>query len=309
MHEAIILSTRGLYLASSLFLNLSEPRKIFFLGVKMPNEYFTAGTLLSSTSSSPSERNVNVKKVVLTYSLLEDPQRINAERDVIEALSAIDLLTFPSLKVYKGDTNFGFDESSSGETHLLCQLIGIMSDIEHGSLILIDEPENSSHPNWQINYIEWLKNIFNHYCDSHFVIATHSHFILSDLKPESSDIIALDRDGDGIVRDVAENLNTFNWTVDDILYEVFRIRNTKNEALERDLERAIQLMEEKGEAQEGEIETLLRRLAIQLMEEKGQAQEGEIETLLTRFNNVYRGDRDPLGKFIEELKKYAESKS
>lgn len=232
------------------------------------------------------ERNVNVKKVVLTYSLLEDPQRINAERDVIEALSAIDLLTFPSLKVYKGDTNFGFDESSSGETHLLCQLIGIMSDIEHGSLILIDEPENSSHPNWQINYIEWLKNIFNHYCDSHFVIATHSHFILSDLKPESSDIIALDRGEDGIVRDVAENLNTFNWTVDDILYEVFRIRNTKNEALERDLERAIQLMEEKG-----------------------QAQEGEIETLLTRFNNVYRGDRDPLGKFIEELKKYAESKS
>ena len=123
-------------------------------------------------------------------------------------------------------------------------------------------------------------------CDSHFVIATHSHFILSDLKPESSDIIALDRGEDGIVRDVAENLNTFNWTVDDILYEVFRIRNTKNEALERDLERAIQLMEEKG-----------------------QAQEGEIETLLTRFNNVYRGDRDPLGKFIEELKKYAESKS
>jgi hypothetical protein len=118
------------------------------------------------------------------------------------------------------------------------------------------------------------------------VIATHSHFILSDLKPESSDIIALDRGEDGIVRDVAENLNTFNWTVDDILYEVFRIRNTKNEALERDLERAIQLMEEKG-----------------------QAQEGEIETLLTRFNNVYRGDRDPLGKFIEELKKYAESKS
>lgn len=231
------------------------------------------------------ERNVNTKKVVLTYSLLENPQRINAERDVIEALSAIDLLSFPSLRVYKGDTNFGFDESSSGETHLLCQLIGIMSDIEHGSLVLIDEPENSSHPNWQINYIEWLKNIFNHYCDSHFVIATHSHFILSDLKPDSSDIIALDRGENGI-KDVAENLNTFNWTVDDILYEVFRIRNTKNEALERDLERAIQLMEEKGEAQEGEI-----------------------ENLLTRFNNVYRGERDPLGKFIEELRTYAESKS
>ena len=231
-------------------------------------------------------RNENVKKVVLNYSLLEDPHRINEDREVIEALSAIDLLSFPSLKVFKGETNFGFDENSSGETHLLCQLIGIMSDIEHGSIVLIDEPENSSHPNWQIKYIDWLKNIFKSYCDSHFIIATHSHFVLSDLKPEFSDIIALERGEDGLIRDVADNLNTFNWTVDDILYEVFRIRNTKNEALERDLERAIQLMEEKGEAQEGEI-----------------------EALLTRFNNVYRGDRDPLGKFIEELKSYAESRS
>lgn len=231
-------------------------------------------------------QNENEKKVVLNYSLLENPRRIIEDREVIEALSAIDLLSFPSLKVFKGETNFGFDESSSGETHLLCQLIGIMSDIEHGSIVLIDEPENSSHPNWQINYIDWLKKIFKSYSDSHFIIATHSHFVLSDLKPDSSDIIALERGEDDIVRDVAENLNTFNWTVDDILYEVFRIRNTKNEALERDLERAIQLMEEKGEAQEGEI-----------------------EALLTRFNNVYRGDKDPLGKFIVELKNYAESKS
>lgn len=231
-------------------------------------------------------RNENEKKVVLNYSLLEDPSHIIEDREVIEALSAIDLLSFPSLKVFKGETNFGFDESSSGETHLLCQLIGIMSDIEHGSIVLIDEPENSSHPNWQINYIDWLKNIFKSYSDSHFIIATHSHFVLSYLKPESSDIIALERGDDNSIRDVAENLNTFNWTVDDILYEVFRIRNTKNEALERDLERAIQLIEEKGEAQEGEI-----------------------EALLTRFNNVYRGDRDPLGKFIVELKNYAESKS
>ena len=88
------------------------------------------------------------------------------------------------------------------------------------------------------------------------------------------------------MRNIAEGMITYGWSTDDILYEVFRIRNKKNEALERDLERAIQLMESKGEEQEGEIDALLKR-----------------------FNNVYRGDRDPLGKFIEELKKYVESKS
>ncbi len=188
-------------------------------------------------------KNENVKKVVLNYSLLEDPYRITEDRDVIEALSAIDLLSFPSLKVYKGDTNFEFNESSSGETHLLCQLIGIMSDIEHGSIVLIDEPENSSHPNWQINYIEWLKSIFKHYSDSHFVITTHSHFILSDLSPESSDVIALERKN-GMIKDGLEDVSTFNWSVDDILYRVFGVSNTRNHAFESDIMTLYTMMSE-----------------------------------------------------------------
>ena len=32
--------------------------------------------------------------------------------------------------------------------------------VESNSLILIDEPENSSHPNCQMSYIGWLQKIF-----------------------------------------------------------------------------------------------------------------------------------------------------
>ena len=97
---------------------------------------------------------------------------------------------------------------------------------------MIDEPETSSHPNWQINYIGWLKKIFKAYSDCHFIIATHSHFVLTDLQPESSDIIALERTEDGQLRDIAEGLNTFCWSVDDILYRVFHVRNTRNRVVE-----------------------------------------------------------------------------
>lgn len=176
------------------------------------------------------EDNVHVKNVQLNYSVLEDPQRINQDRDAIEALSSIDLLSFPSLRIYKRDTNFVFDQSSSGETHMICQLIGIMSDIEHESIILIDEPENSAHPSWQVNYIEWLKKIFKHYSDCHFVIATHSHFLLTDLEPEESDIIGLVRDEKGLY-DIDID-NAYCWSVDDILYRVFRVRNTRNYVFE-----------------------------------------------------------------------------
>lgn len=176
------------------------------------------------------EDNVHVRNVQLNYRVLEDPLRINRDREAIEALSSLDLLSFPSLRIYKRDTNFAFDQSSSGETHMICQLIGIMSDIEHESIILIDEPENSAHPSWQVSYIEWLKKIFKHYSDCHFVIATHSHFLLTDLEPEESDIIALVRDENGLY-DIDID-NAYCWSVDDILYRVFRVRNTRNYVFE-----------------------------------------------------------------------------
>lgn len=230
------------------------------------------------------EANVDVKRVTLNYSVLEDPQRINRDREALEALSSLDLLSFPSLRIYKRDTDFAFENSSSGETHLLCQLIGIMSDIEHESLVLIDEPENSAHPSWQVNYIGWLKDVFNHYGDSHFVIATHSHFLLTDLKPETSDIIALVRGVDNNLKDDSDGVNTFNWSVDDILYRVFGVRNTRNRAFEEDIMQLYKLLSE------------------------GSQDIGIINTLRTRLARYELPGNDPLKEIINQARRYVENR-
>lgn len=155
------------------------------------------------------------------------------DSDVIKILSNLDILSFPEFIVYKRNQNEGYEfvESSSGETQQLCQFISIMSVIEDNSLIIIDEPENSSHPNWQMSYIQWLQRIFHRYNNCHFVIATHSHFLLTDMRPEWSRIVALDKKGDELL-DIAEGVNTFCWSVDDILYRVFHVRNTRNYVFE-----------------------------------------------------------------------------
>lgn len=202
----------------------------------------------------------DVRQNGLTYEILEDGWRILEDRQAIELLSMLDLLSFPSLRVNKEDQPYNFEDSSSGETHLLCQFIGIMSDIEHNSLVLIDEPENSAHPNWQINYIGWLKHIFHAYSDCHFVLATHSHFILTDLRPTESDIIALDRSKDGRLEDIARDINTFCWSVDDILYRVFHVRNTRNEVFERQMFRLYRLLEHRNQHRE-EIRDLYAELS------------------------------------------------
>jgi hypothetical protein len=67
---------------------------------------------------------------------------------------------------------------------------------------------------------------------------------LTDLKPGDSDIIALERIPMGL-HDIAKDVNTFCWSVDDILYRVFHVRNTRNEVFERQMFKLYRLLEHK----------------------------------------------------------------
>jgi len=166
---------------------------------------------------------------------------------------------------------------------LLCQFIGILSTIQDNSLIIIDEPENSSHPNWQINYIGWLKDIFKEYHSCHFVIATHSHFILTDLQEHNSTIIALEK-ADGRVKNIAENLNTYCWSVDDILYRVFGVCNTRNHAFETD------------------IMTLYKMIS------DGSNDIDKIKQLIYRLSQFVLPENDPLIGILNQAEKYVKAK-
>ena len=220
---------------------------------------------------------------LLRYDLLQERDRVSEDREALKIMSQLDLLTYPSLRVFKNDENFVFEQSSSGESSLLCQMVSIMSDLEPNSLVLIDEPESSSHPNWQINYIGWLKKIFQRYCNCHFIISTHSHFLLTDLEPQTSDIVALEK-RDGVINDVSEGVNTFNWSVDDILYRVFGVRNTRNRAFEEDI------------------------MDLYKMVSEGNEDIGRIERLIGKLSQVLLPGADPLLEIINQAQKYVEAK-
>lgn len=196
------------------------------------------------------------------YDVFNENSTIVYDSDAIKILSNLDILSFPEFIVYKRNQNEGYEfvESSSGETQQLCQFISIMSAIEDNSLIIIDEPENSSHPNWQMSYIQWLQRIFRRYNNCHFVIATHSHFLLTDMRPEWSRIIALDKRGDELM-DIAEGVNTFCWSVDDILYRVFKVRSTRNYAFENDIMKLYQMISE-GKKDSKDAKTIAEHLRI-----------------------------------------------
>ena len=188
--------------------------------------------------------------VVVSYDVMQAPEEFHRDAEAILLLSQLDIMTFPTVEVVKKGMLYGLENSSSGETHLLCQFIGIMADIRQDSLILIDEPENSSHPDWQMNYVGWLKEIFKDYRSCHFIITTHSPLLLTNMKPTESTILRLKRNDDGkIISEGDFTSGCFSWNVDEILKDVMDMKKSHpdeyNVAM-RDFENALRINDKRA---------------------------------------------------------------
>lgn len=81
--------------------------------------------------------------------------------------------------------------ASSGQLSMVTAILALAAVMRDDSLVLIDEPELSLHPEWQVRYISLLLETFSSYTGCHFVIATHSPLVVSEL-PDNATLISLD---------------------------------------------------------------------------------------------------------------------
>jgi hypothetical protein len=130
-------------------------------------------------------------------------------------------------------------DSSSGEYNLLGSMIGIIASIQANSLVFIDEPEISLHPNWQMKYLSFLRELLSNkeYSTCHIIVATHSHFLISDLVGINSSVIVLSRELETNILKAEQLLgqDTYCWSPDDILYNVFDVVSSRNKFVAEDI--------------------------------------------------------------------------
>ncbi|WP_421854548.1 AAA family ATPase [Marinomonas sp.] len=138
-----------------------------------------------------------------------------------------DLIELSNLYLRKNKKNFLYNDASSGEKCFLAMLIGIGSYIENDSIILIDEPEISLHPEWQESFIPMLIKTFSHYEKCHFIIATHSPQIVSNLEENNCYVIKLS------TREIICGRDLNHKSADYQLTEVFGSPGHMNEYLSR----------------------------------------------------------------------------
>ena len=185
------------------------------------------------------------KQPTCNYDIDIDQNSLAANEDLnyIYKLKQYDLVQATSVVFYKNGKQIASEEMSSGEFAMLSMVLSISTAASDShTLILIDEPELSLHPNWQMTIIDNLdRALKNQAC--HLLIATHSHMLVSDLPMNRSSVSQWEKDKDGnlIANRIGEN--TYGWSAEEVLLKVFKTATDRNRYFG---ERIAKLLEQMG---------------------------------------------------------------
>jgi hypothetical protein len=126
---------------------------------------------------------------------------------------------------------------SSGEYHMYTSILGLGFGVVDSSVVLIDEPENSLHPQWQQEFMDSVYGIGSQTLgQGHLVVCTHSPLIVSAAL-EGSTIVDLTDE----MPEVASS--PYGASSDEVLLSQFGVASSRNRVVIDTVQRAVSLVE------------------------------------------------------------------
>ena len=117
---------------------------------------------------------------------------------------------------------FEINSLSSGELQIFTRFAPLSLLAKGAGIIIIDEPEISLHPSWQINILPILEDLVPE--NFQIIIATHSPFVLSSTKNESLRRLTVDRES-GAIKITDEVSKTYGRDIDEILIDSMELKS------------------------------------------------------------------------------------
>lgn len=150
------------------------------------------------------------------------------ELQYIYKLKQCDLINSTNVLFHKQGVDITSDDMSSGEFAMLSTVLSISAAANDShTMVLLDEPELSLHPNWQMTLIDNLdRALKNRVC--HLLIATHSHMVVSDLPMKRSTVTQLEKDDEGNLKGTTISECTYGWSAEEVLLKVFKTATDRN---------------------------------------------------------------------------------
>ena len=179
--------------------------------------------------------NILQERRFLTVSANVEFGGANEELAMLQLMRRAGYLSIRAIEIERFDgARVDLKDASSGELSIAASLVALAGVLDDCSLVLIDEPEISLHPEWQSNYLATLLASFAGYHGCHYLVATHSPLIVSDV-PETAVVYSLDK------RQMIQGELVSADLTDELLARLFKLPIANNLYLKDQLVKALRL--------------------------------------------------------------------
>lgn len=160
-----------------------------------------------------------------TYSFLafQDRHKMSADFPFLQSFSVLarlELIEMIGCKLTPvASSPVDLRRASSGQQQMLCSIFGLAAALEDDSVVLIDEPELSLHPRWQMNFFRHLETALEVVTGCHVIVATHSALIAQAAATHGVDIISMG--AEDLVTSKTGSSQRSHASVEELLVNVF----------------------------------------------------------------------------------------
>lgn len=154
----------------------------------------------------------------------------STQRDPIELickyerkLRSLGIISSMELSLSRGNIKIKTSHLSSGESIYLTNTAFILTHLDNETVIFIDEPENSLHPELQKKYTSNLLNLLGYY-NIKLILATHSPMIVIGASEDINDSLDVFMANDGILN----KINSSEVNIDEVMTDVFGVLTSRS---------------------------------------------------------------------------------
>ncbi|PBB35911.1 hypothetical protein CK214_00010 [Mesorhizobium sp. WSM3882] len=170
--------------------------------------------------------------------------------------------------------------ASSGQLALISSLLYLITNVGEFPLVIIDEPENSLHPNWQRSYVEKVLTAMA-YRGATVLIATHAPLVVTGALSDSPDLVSVLEVRNGVASRLQLEVSQSPNSIEEILWRAFDVVTPANHFVSEEIVARISLFET-GEIEKRDVLDFIDRVDVESFDEKQKRFFGAVRTLVDK---------------------------
>lgn len=201
-------------------VNLATSITQLLIDIKALDDAEIADWVNSHSGEIPPEeiKNSRIKRFTNAFHSIFENKRFKG----VENESGVKVVTFEE----HGKT-ISIENLSSGEKQIVFRGGFLLKDkkSKEGAYVLVDEPEISLHPKWQLEIMPFIKRLFTNedgIQTSQIIVATHSPFIIHNSNRQNDKVVVLQKSDNGEIV-VSQSPEFYSWGPKEIVKKAFNI--------------------------------------------------------------------------------------